>query len=263
MTERKAHPGKFVWFELVSRDARQAQAFYAEVLGWKIRAFPMGNASYDMIFTGDALDTMIGGFGAPPPAGEASRWVSYVSIDDVDVAVSAAVANGGRVLDPPSDLPGIARRARIHDAQGAELCLFKRTAGDPADVALAPEGAFFWNELHSPDPQAAVAFYEQVVGYTHRAMGGAGAEAYFALSRDGVARGGVTGHLPPGVAPHWLPYVHTADPDAALARAKQRGATIPVSATDIPGIGRFGVIADPTGAVLAVMKPFPMEKPRS
>jgi hypothetical protein len=26
---------------------------------------------------------------------------------------------------------------------------------------------------------------------------------------------------------------------------------------DIPGVGRFGVLADPTGAVLAVMKPLP------
>jgi predicted enzyme related to lactoylglutathione lyase len=29
---------------------------------------------------------------------------------------------------------------------------------------------------------------------------------------------------------------------------------------DIPGIGRFSVLEDPTGAVLAVMKPLPMEK---
>jgi len=28
---------------------------------------------------------------------------------------------------------------------------------------------------------------------------------------------------------------------------------------DIPGVGRFGVLADPTGAVLAVMKPKPGE----
>src|SRR2546422_7593356 len=33
MSNRKLLPGKFVWFELVSRDAKKAQAFYGEVLG--------------------------------------------------------------------------------------------------------------------------------------------------------------------------------------------------------------------------------------
>ena len=33
MSDRKLLPGKFVWFELVSSDAKKAQAFYGEVLG--------------------------------------------------------------------------------------------------------------------------------------------------------------------------------------------------------------------------------------
>ena len=84
-------------------------------------------------------------------------------------------------------------------------------------------------------------------------------EQYYVLSRDGVDRGGVTGHLPAGAPPHWLPYVAVDDVDATVARARRGGARIPVGAEDIPGIGRFGV-EDPTGAVLAVMKPPPREK---
>src|SRR5713226_963425 len=41
MTDRKLIPGKFVWFELASSDAKKAQAFYGEVLGWKVKPFPM------------------------------------------------------------------------------------------------------------------------------------------------------------------------------------------------------------------------------
>jgi uncharacterized protein len=40
MSERKLLPGKFVWFELVTTDARKAQAFYADVLGWKAVPYP-------------------------------------------------------------------------------------------------------------------------------------------------------------------------------------------------------------------------------
>jgi predicted enzyme related to lactoylglutathione lyase len=259
MSDRKLRPGKFVWFELISSDARKAQTFYADVLGWKIRAFPMGNASYDMIFTGEALDTMIGGFGAPPRAGERSRWVSYVSVEDVDATARAATANGGKLLDAPADLPAVGRSARIADAQGAELCLFKRANGDPPDVD-ATQGKFFWNELHTRDPQGALTFCKNVLGYTHETMGGPD-EPYHVLSRDGVGRAGVTGHLPTGEPPHWLPYVMVDDPDATIARARTLGATVPIGPADIPGIGRFGVLIDPTGATLAVMKPLPRQKP--
>jgi uncharacterized protein len=256
MSDAKLLPGKFVWFELISSDARRAQAFYAEVLGWKIRGFPMGEGSYDMIFTGDSLDTMIGGFGAPPCDGEPSRCISYVSVDDVDAAARATTAAGGTVVVAPFDLPEVARCARILDPQGAELCLFKRLHGDPPDVSANVPGRIFWNELHTPDPSSALAFYGSVVGFTHQAMGNDPKDLYYILSRDGVPRAGVTSHLPAGTPPHWLPYVEVDNADATLARARKHGASIRVDAMDIPGIGRFGVLADPTGAVLAVMTSF-------
>jgi uncharacterized protein len=70
----------------------------------------------------------------------------------------------------------------------------------------------------------------------------------------------MTGHLPVGAPPHWLPYVAVDDVDATIARARKLGARIPVDPEDIPGIGRFGVLEDPTAAVLAVLKPLPREK---
>lgn len=82
---------------------------------------------------------------------------------------------------------------------------------------------------------------------------------YHVLSSGGVGRGGVSSHLPAGVPPHWLPYVYVDDPDATVARARQHGARIRSGPEDIPGIGRFAVLEDPTGAVLAVMKPQPSE----
>jgi predicted enzyme related to lactoylglutathione lyase len=83
---------------------------------------------------------------------------------------------------------------------------------------------------------------------------------YQILSRGGVDRGGVSGHLQKGVPPHWLPYVAVDDVDATVARAKRHGGTILMSPEDIPDVGRFSVLQDPTGAWLAVMKPMPREK---
>jgi predicted enzyme related to lactoylglutathione lyase len=124
----------------------------------------------------------------------------------------------------------------------------------------APHGHFFWNELHTTDPIAALGFYEKVVGLDHRAMDMGPAGTYHIVSKNGVDRGGATHYLNPGAPPHWLPYVSVDDVDAAVARARRLGATIPMNPDDIPGVGRTAVIIDPLGAALAVMKPLPRMK---
>jgi uncharacterized protein len=258
--DRKPRPGKFVWFEHVSRDAKKAQKFYDEVLGWKVEPYPVGDSTYDMILAGDTPDTMVGGYTEPAGDRQKPHWISYVSVENVDKAAAAAAANGGKIVEAPHDFPGIGRAARIADPQGAELCVFKNEAGDlpdPPATEPPPARRFFWNELHTSDPASAVSFYEKVLGFTHRTLDMGPAGNYYILSKGGVDRGGVTGHLPDGVRPHWLPYVEVDDPDATIARAKKLGAKIAVAPADIPDIGRFGVLEDPTGAVLAVMKALP------
>ncbi|HEX8791913.1 MAG TPA: VOC family protein [Polyangiaceae bacterium] len=257
MAERKPIPGKFVWYELQCTGVAKAQAFYAELLAWKNVPFPAGNTTYEMIFAGETPDTMIGGY-APLREGETrgSRWIASVSVEDVDAVARAAAANGGTIVQAPHDVPGAGRGARIADPGGAELSLIKSTRGDPPDVEAAPTGSFFWNELHTTDPAAALAFYEKTVGFTHETMKSPAGD-YHVISRGGIGRGGVTGHLPPGVAPHWLPYVHVADVDASAARAQRLGGQIVLPPMDIPDIGRSTVVRDTVGAVVALMKPNP------
>ncbi len=255
MNDRKPLPGKFVWFELVSKDAKKAQGFYGEVLGWTVKGFPMGACTYDMIFAGE---TMIGGYAPPRDDRQPSHWLSVVSVDDVDAAAKRAVDAGGKVIEPPSDIPTVGRRARIADPDGAEICLFKSHSGDPAD-GRTPPGHFLWDELHTLDTAKALPFYEKVVGFSNRPMDMGPAGTYHILSSGGVDRGGATNHLPEGCPPHWLPYVHVDDVDATAARAKRMGGVVTAGPEDIPGVGRVAVLRDPTGASLAVIKPNPRE----
>jgi predicted enzyme related to lactoylglutathione lyase len=260
MSERKLLPGKFVWFELVTPDVKRAQAFYGEVIGWKSTGFPMGPTTYEMILTGASPDTMVGGYVPCSDAETTPHWLAYVSVEDVEATVRAVIASGGVVAEPPSDIPGVGRRARIVDPQGATLCLLKNSSGDAPDVTLAPYGAFIWNELHTPDPLKAVAFYEKAFGFVDRPVPMGPSGTYHVVSRNGVDRGGITGHLPEGGAPQWLPYVHVQDADATVARAKKLGGAVPIEPADIPGIGRFAVLRDPAGATFALLKPLPREK---
>ena len=255
MPDRKLIPGKFVWFEHVSKDAKKAQAFHDKVFGWRVEPFPIGDTPYEMIYLGDK---MLGGYAAPANDRQPAHWISYVSVEDVDGAAKAAAANGGKVVAAPSEMPSVGRMARIADPQGAELYVFTSAMGNDPDVAQTPIGGWLWNELHTTDPTGALAFYGKVVGFTHRTMDMGADGKYHIIGRNGVERGGVTSRLEPGTPSHWLPYVRVEDPDATIANARKAGAKVLFGPEDIPNIGRFGVLQDPLGAVLAVMNPKPM-----
>ena len=67
-----------------------------------------------------------------------------------------------------------------------------------------------------------------------------------------------------GAPSHWLAYTAVADVDATVAEAQGLGASVYVPGTDIPGAGRFAVLADPQGATFAVYtssEPPPPEAP--
>jgi predicted enzyme related to lactoylglutathione lyase len=243
-------PGKFVWFELVSRDAKKAQAFYGEVLGWKVEAFPMGSSTYEMIKTGTQT---IGGYAPPPTAATPPHWISYVSVDDVDATAKKVVAAGGKIIEAPSDIPTVGRSARVADPQGAQLCLYRSAKGEETDAPPA-NGSFAWNELWTSDAAAALAFYTKVFGYTDKPMDMGPEGTYHVLEKDGVSRAGLMASTKAGVPPMWLPYVAVADADAAAERTRRLGGAVHVPPSDIPGIGRFAVLADPAGAAFAVLK---------
>ena len=64
--------------------------------------------------------------------------------------------------------------------------------------------------------------------------------------------GGMMKNPVPDSPSFWLPYVFVADVAAATEKAKSLGAKICKEVTEIPGIGWFSVITDPTGATLAL-----------
>jgi len=126
-------------------------------------------------------------------------------------------------------------------------------------------GRFIWYELITTDTAGAKAFYDDVVGWTSQDMPMPDG-LYTVLQADGNGVGGVM-QIPPdakakGTPPNWTGYIAVDDTDAAAAKVKTLGGSIMRPPQDIPGIGRFAVVADPTGAVFAIMKPLPMDPPR-
>ena len=128
-----------------------------------------------------------------------------------------------------------------------------------------PAGGFIWYELMTTDPDAARAFYGEVVGWTISAQSdpSAGAQDYRMIGRsDGGMAGGVLkltkGMTDHGARPVWLGYLHTADVDATISAIEADGGTVQMAATDLP-VGRIAMVSDPQGAPIYLLAPIPPE----
>ncbi len=75
----------------------------------------------------------------------------------------------------------------------------------------------------------------------------------YTLIKVGEGTGGGMMKSPmPDIPSFWLAYVLVDDAVAATEKARSLGAKICKEVTEIPGIGWFSVITDPTGATLAL-----------
>ena len=128
-----------------------------------------------------------------------------------------------------------------------------------------PTPCFVWYELMTSDAPAAVKFYEAVVGWKAKDAGMPGDAPYTLLCAGDSQAAGIMGtppHLAAMGAPSaWSGYIAVADVDAMEARVLQAGGKVLAPAQDIPGIGRFAVVADPQGASFMLFTPQPGDTP--
>jgi len=113
-----------------------------------------------------------------------------------------------------------------------------------------------WYELSTPNAQTAAAFYADLLGWQ---MGQAdmGDFIYHIAAVDGVMVAGMSEFLPDGVPPNWLVYFAVDNADTTAAAVAADGGRVHAPPADIPGTGRFAILADPQGAVFGILQPLP------
>jgi uncharacterized protein len=116
---------------------------------------------------------------------------------------------------------------------------------------------FVWYELMTPDAAAAADFYSQVVGWRAQDSGMPGIAYTLMMVGDAQVAGmmATPDELKAIAPPAWSGYVAVDDVDAAEARVLQLRGKVLRPASDIPGVGRFAVVADPQGASFMLFKP--------
>jgi predicted enzyme related to lactoylglutathione lyase len=124
-----------------------------------------------------------------------------------------------------------------------------------------PTGDFIWYELITPNPDAAKAFYDAVVGWDIEPAP-SGEMDYRMIRRSDGGNGGGVMRLTDDMASHgarptWLGYINVDDVDRTVTSIAAQGGKALMAAFDIPDIGRIALVTDPQGAPFYVMKPIP------
>jgi predicted enzyme related to lactoylglutathione lyase len=120
-------------------------------------------------------------------------------------------------------------------------------------------GSFAWLELATIGRKAAKDFYSSLFGWASEDMP-MGPDMTYTIFR--ISKGDVAGayelmkeQLDMHVPPHWMLYVNVVSADESAAKAVQLGARQIVAPSDIPNVGRFAVLQDPTGAIISIFQP--------
>ncbi len=120
---------------------------------------------------------------------------------------------------------------------------------------MPKHGTFCWNELVTKDEQAAGKFYSELLGWKLVDSGMEGMKYTLLKAGDKDAGGMMQIQKEWGEVPsHWMSYIAVDDVDALAAKVESLGGKVCVPPTDIPKVGRFCVVTDPTGANVSLMK---------
>lgn len=122
------------------------------------------------------------------------------------------------------------------------------------DERFSEHGLFSWNELITPDAEAAKKFYAKLFGWGLEDMP-LKDTTYSVIKAKGHDIGGIM-NIPPEAAAtpaRWLPYVTVDEVEATVRQADKLGAQVVLPPTDIPEVGRFAILKDPYMAEFAVI----------
>jgi uncharacterized protein len=110
-----------VHFEIIGSDAHQLKAFYTELFGWKVGELRPEMGNYGLI-DGDSSG-LPGGIGQSDDG--KPRSSVYAQVPDLQASLDQAVALGGSVVMPPTEIPGVVTMAMFADPAGNVVGLIK------------------------------------------------------------------------------------------------------------------------------------------
>jgi len=257
-------PGAFCWIELSTTDQNAAKSFYGSLFGWTPKDFPMGPNDFYTMFQLEARNT-----GAAYTMREQQRsqgvpphWMIYIAVAGADEAASRAAQLGGKVVSPPCDVYDAGRMAVVQDPTGVVFALWQNKTHSGLGIA-GVHGTLCWMDLNTPDPARAQEFYTSLLGWRF-STGENDPFGYVHIANGKDFIGGIApaGFGTPNAPPHWLAYFYVSNCDETAAKTNELGGKILMAPLAIEKVGRMAILADPQGAVFAIIGPEDTAYPR-
>ena len=107
-------------------------------------------------------------------------------------------------------------------------------------------------ELNTTDVDKAKEFYRKLFDWTLEDMEMGPSDTYTIIKVGEGTGGGILKNPMPGVPSFWLAYVLVDEIGAATKKAASLGAKVVKDSVEVPKMGWFSIIEDPTGAALAL-----------
>jgi len=239
------HTGKFVWHDLVTSDVAATKTFYGQLFNWTFEQ----RDRYTIV---KLNDKRIGGilYIQPKPAElHVARWISSLSVLDVDQATDVVLTNGGKVHKGPENIGDRGRVALVSDPQGAQFSLIHTKNGDPNDGPIV-EGSWLWHELWTKNPSDSANFYEALAGYSTVEE----FEDYWILKVDNKWRAGIRNLFNQALEQRWVPVIRVNDVKAISNLAKQLGGRTLIEPENPDFVDQVALLADPSGALFMIQE---------
>ena len=112
-----------VHLELHTGDLPEAQAFYAELCGWRTERIDAGSGSYMALDLGGGIGGAIGG-GIVQCRTRRPLWLPYVQVAEIGMATERARTLGASILLDPREGPA-GWRSVVATPAGAELAFWQ------------------------------------------------------------------------------------------------------------------------------------------
>ena len=244
--------GSPIWYDLMTTDAKGAQAFYADVIGWSIADSGLpGTGDYRMLTAPDGLG--VGGLmtlpeGAPMEPG----WFAYFGVRDVDGTADRIRQLGGSVHMEPQDIPGVGRFAFVADPQGMSFYIMRGDSPEDSKAFGMTPGHCGWNELVTSDDKAALAFYGELFGWENKETMSMGEMGDYCFVDHAGQRLGAVMTAGAGWPTRWSYYFNVPSIEAAVENVKAGGGTIDQGPHEVPGGAWIIQGADPQGTAFAL-----------
>jgi uncharacterized protein len=239
--------GTPTWIDLGIPDLDRAMEFYGAVFGWEFDVGPEESGRYTTcLVRGKPVAAIMPN---PDPAATDFWWNVYLATDDCAGTAKRVVDAGGTLVQAPMEVMDQGTMAIATDPVGAQFGLWQGRALVGAQLVNEP-GALLRNDLVTPTPEPARAFYAAVFDFTLDSNPDMPDFDFTFLRRpDGHEIGGIMG-LPDAPSSRWGTLFEVADADAAVARATAAG-----GAADGPTdmlYGRMAEITDPFGTRFSI-----------